>query len=161
MFGHCCRFVRWWTNCTFRIQAELRHSNKKPGAMCTIGKKRRIGYGIAKKFNHNQMSVHHTHIPKTFTRGFSQNFARFKWEHKTFGDVLSGDFGQALPVIPLALLLLARLTRLNQSLVWRSVEILRLILSTRVQLQVDQKKRVFSNQLLDIGNSEVELHPNT
>ncbi|GFV74956.1 hypothetical protein TNCV_1041941 [Trichonephila clavipes] len=41
-----------------------------------------------------------------------------------------------------------------------SVETLRFILSTRVQLQVDQKKEVFSNPLLDIGSGEVELHPN-
>ncbi|GFW85124.1 uncharacterized protein TNCV_3248641 [Trichonephila clavipes] len=36
-----------------------------------------------------------------------------------------------------------------------------LILNTRVQLQVDHLEQVFSNQLLDIGNGEVELHPNT
>ncbi|GFW01632.1 hypothetical protein TNCV_4085471 [Trichonephila clavipes] len=42
-----------------------------------------------------------------------------------------------------------------------SVETLRLIISTRVQLQVDRRKQVFSNQLLNIGNGEVELLPNT
>ncbi|GFS91487.1 hypothetical protein TNCV_1139271 [Trichonephila clavipes] len=41
---------------TFCIQAEIRHSNKKPDAMCTIEKKR-IGYGITMEFNHNQTSV--------------------------------------------------------------------------------------------------------
>ncbi|GFX63208.1 hypothetical protein TNCV_3895331 [Trichonephila clavipes] len=44
---------------------------------------------------------------------------------------------------------------------WLCVETLRLIISTRVNLEVDQKKQVFADQLLDIGNCEVELHPNT
>ncbi|GFW41326.1 ATP-dependent DNA helicase [Trichonephila clavipes] len=100
---------------------------KKPDAMCTIEKKKAE---LCKIFN---------------------------GQEEVFGGavvLLSGDFRQTLPVIPRSTFAQEINACLKQSFLWQNMETLRLTINTRVHLQDDQKKQIFSNQLLDIGNDE-------
>ncbi|XP_026481792.1 uncharacterized protein LOC113388824 [Ctenocephalides felis] len=71
--------------------------------------------------------------------------------------LLSGDFRQTLPVIPRSTVadeLNASLKSLN---LWRHVKKLQLTTNMRVVLQQDETAKVFSKQLLNIGNGNVAV----
>ncbi|XP_050064807.1 ATP-dependent DNA helicase pif1-like [Aphis gossypii] len=75
---------------------------------------------------------------------FHRTMQDFKGNNKLFGGtvlLLSGDFRQTLPVIPYSNFADEINACLKQSILWTT--------------------QVFSKQLLDIGNGEIELHQNT
>lgn len=69
--------------------------------------------------------------------------------------LLAGDFRQTLPVIPRSTAADEISACLKQSYLWSSVKKLRLSTNMRVALQNDPSAKIFSNQLLAIGNGEV------
>lgn len=87
-----------------------------------------------------------------------------KGNNKFFGGtvlLLSGDFRQTLSVIPHSTFADEINACLKHSFLWTSVETLRVTMNMRVQFQNDPSAQVFSKQLMDIGNGEIELHQNT
>lgn len=108
----------------------------------------------------DECTMAHKHSLEAFHRTIQD----LKSNNKLFGGtvlLLSGDFRQTLPVIPHSTLAGEINACLKQSFLWTSVETLRLTMNMRVQLQNDPSAQVFSKQLLDIGNGEIELHQNT
>ncbi|XP_025409114.1 uncharacterized protein LOC112682657 [Sipha flava] len=108
----------------------------------------------------DECTMTHKHSLEAFHRTMQD----LKGNHKLFGGtviLLSGDFRQTLPVIPHSTFADEINACLKQSFLWTSVETLRLTMNMRVQLQNDPTAQVFSKQLLDIGNGEIELHQNT
>nr|XP_042903462.1 uncharacterized protein LOC122270396 [Parasteatoda tepidariorum] len=75
--------------------------------------------------------------------------------------LLSGDFRQTLPVIPRATYADEINACLKESYLWRSVSKLCLTLNMRVQVQNDPLASRFSEQLLDIGNGNIQLYEDT
>ncbi|GFV93372.1 SCAN domain-containing protein 3 [Trichonephila clavipes] len=72
--------------------------------------------------------------------------------------LLSGDFGQTLPVIPRATYADEINACLKESYLWRSISKLCLTINMRVQLQNDPLASRFSEQLLDIDNGRIQLY---
>ncbi|XP_026467789.1 uncharacterized protein LOC113371377 [Ctenocephalides felis] len=66
--------------------------------------------------------------------------------------LLSGDFRQTLPVIPRSTVADELNASLKSSNLWRHVKKLQLTTNMRVVLQQDETAKVFSKQLLNIGN---------
>ncbi|XP_026475467.1 uncharacterized protein LOC113380443 [Ctenocephalides felis] len=66
--------------------------------------------------------------------------------------LLSGDFRQTLPVIPQSSVAEELNASLKSSNLWRHVKKLQLTTNMRVVLQQDETAKVFSKQLLNIGN---------
>jgi ATP-dependent DNA helicase PIF1 len=71
--------------------------------------------------------------------------------------LLSGDFRQTFPVIPRSTPADEINACLKSSFVWRYVRKLTLNINMRVQLQNDQSADRFSKQLLETGNSKVQI----
>uniref|UniRef100_A0A182EY68 ATP-dependent DNA helicase n=2 Tax=Onchocerca ochengi TaxID=42157 RepID=A0A182EY68_ONCOC len=74
---------------------------------------------------------------------------------RPFGNALilfAGDFRQTLPVIPRSTPADERNACLKYSTLWRHVKTFKLATNMRVQLQNDRSARIFSHQLLEIGN---------
>ncbi|XP_026475828.1 uncharacterized protein LOC113381015 [Ctenocephalides felis] len=67
--------------------------------------------------------------------------------------LLSGDFRQTLPVIPQSSVAEELNASLKSSNLWRHVKKLQLTTNMRVVLQQDETAKVFSKQLLNIGNA--------
>lgn len=81
-------------------------------------------------------------------------------EQKIFGGaliLLSGDFRQTLPVIPKSTPADEVNACLKSSILWRHVQKLTLSINMRVQLQNDSSARVFSEQLLEIGDGRMPV----
>ncbi|XP_054719193.1 uncharacterized protein LOC129228538 [Uloborus diversus] len=136
--------------------------HNKPNAMCNIKKKR----GMAAVLQNcaiviwDECTMAHKHSLEAFNRSMQD----LKGNNKLFGGtvlLLSGDFRQTLPVIPHSTFADEINACLKQSFLWRNVKILRLTINMRVQNQNDPSAHVFSKQLLDIGNGEIELYQNT
>ncbi|XP_026476423.1 uncharacterized protein LOC113382080 [Ctenocephalides felis] len=71
--------------------------------------------------------------------------------------LLSGDFRQTLPVIPRSTVADELNASLKSSNLWRHVKKLQLTTNMRVVLQQDETAKVFSKQLLNIGNGNVAV----
>lgn len=71
--------------------------------------------------------------------------------------LLSGDFRQTLPVIPQSSVAEELNASLKSSNLWRHVKKLQLTTNMRVVLQQDETAKVFSKQLLNIGNGNVAV----
>jgi ATP-dependent DNA helicase PIF1 len=102
----------------------------------------------------------HKHLLKAFHKTMQD----FNGNNKLFGGavlLLFGDFRQTMPVISRFIYADEINACLKQSCLWRNVETLRLTINMRVQLQNDPSAKIFSEQLLDIGNDKIELHPIT
>lgn len=77
--------------------------------------------------------------------------------HNIFGSalvLLAGDFRNN-PVIPKAMAADEMNACLKSSDLWRYVKTLKLTPNMRVELQNDQPEKVFSKQLMDIGNGKI------
>ena len=72
--------------------------------------------------------------------------------------LLSGDFGQTLPVIPREIHADEINACLKESFLWRSVSKLCLTLNMRVQRQNDPFVSGFCEQLLDFGCGKIQLY---
>ncbi|XP_054708552.1 uncharacterized protein LOC129218338 [Uloborus diversus] len=108
----------------------------------------------------DECTMAHKHSLEAFNRSMQD----LKFNNKLFGGtvlLLSEDFRQTLPVIPHSTFADEINACLKQSFLWRNVKILRLTMNMRVQVQNDPSAHVFSKQLLDIGNGEIELYQNT
>ena len=108
----------------------------------------------------DECTMAHKHSLETLHRTMQE----LNVNDKLFGGailLLSGDFRQTLPVIPRSTYADEINACLKQSFLWRSVDTVRLTINMRVQLQNDPSAQIFSEQLLDIGNGKIELHPNT
>ncbi|XP_026465283.1 uncharacterized protein LOC113367922, partial [Ctenocephalides felis] len=71
--------------------------------------------------------------------------------------LLSGDFRQTLPDIPQSSVAEELNASLKSSNLWRHVKKLQLTTNMRVVLQQDETAKVFSKQLLNIGNGNVAV----
>lgn len=84
--------------------------------------------------------------------------------NRLFGGVtvlLAGDFRQTLPVIPRSTAADELNSCLKSSVLWGNVKKLTLTTNVRVQRQNDPSARVFSKQLLDIGNESIPIDNTT
>lgn len=75
--------------------------------------------------------------------------------------LLSGDFRQTLPVIPRSTYADEINACLKSSILWRSVQKLKLTINMRVHILNDPSAAQFSAQLLDIGNGTMIVNPLT
>lgn len=75
--------------------------------------------------------------------------------------LLAGDFRQTLPVIPRSTAADEINACLKSSNLWRYVKTLKLKTNMRVALQNDESAKVFSKQLLDIGNGKIPVDAST
>lgn len=136
--------------------------HNKPLAMCNIKKK----CGIATVLQRSSIIIWDecTMAHKHSLEALHRTMQELNGNNKLFGGallLLAGDFRQTLPVIPRATIADEINACLKQSFLWRSVETLRLTVNMRVQMQEDESAQIFSKQLLDIGNGEVESYPNS
>lgn len=80
--------------------------------------------------------------------------------HNRFGGamiLLTGDFGQTLPVISRSTSADELNAYLKLSILWKYVKTLKLNMKMRVELQNDRFAEVFAKQLLDIGNAIIPV----
>ncbi|XP_036146764.1 ATP-dependent DNA helicase PIF1-like [Monomorium pharaonis] len=78
--------------------------------------------------------------------------------NKPFGNaliLLAEDFKQTLPVIPRSTPADEINASLKYSILWKHVKTLKLTTNMRVQMQKDRTAKIFSKQLLDIGNGKI------
>ncbi|CAB3244804.1 unnamed protein product [Arctia plantaginis] len=144
---------------TFKLPLDV---HNKPDAICNIKK----NSGIAAVLRKSSIIIWDecTMAHKYSLEALNRTMQDLNSNNKLFGGailLLSGDFRQTLPVIPRSTFADEINACLKQSFLWRSVEILRLTINMRVQLQNDPSAQIFSEQLLDIGNGKIELQPNT
>ena len=75
--------------------------------------------------------------------------------------LLAGDFRQILPVIPRSTAADEINACLKSSNLWRYVKTFKLTTNMRIALQNDKSAKVFSKQLLDIGNETIPVDAST
>ncbi len=136
------------------------HNN--PNAMCNIKKRSGMATVLRKAsiIIWDECTMAHKHSLEALNRTMQD----LNNNDRLFGGtilLLSGDFRQTLPVIPRSTFADEINACLKQSILWRNVETLRLTKNMRVLLQNDPTAREFSQQLLDLGNGEIEFQQDT
>ncbi|XP_042904063.1 uncharacterized protein [Parasteatoda tepidariorum] len=127
-----------------------------PDAVCNIKKKSSMATVLkhCKIIIWDECTMAHKHSLEAVNRTLRE----IKNNDKLFGGtllLLSGDFRQALPVIPRSTYSDEINARLKSSPLWRNVEKNQLKVNMHFQILQDPSAETFSKQLLDIGDGKV------